>query len=80
MHRDVPVDEYAAREIKQAVVGNGGATKEQLQHMICVLLSLQKKPQADAADALGVAVCHGHQREIRRRLAAEQSRHSEAVS
>ena len=79
VHREVPVDEYAAREIKQAVVGNGGATKEQLQHMICVLLSLQKKPQADAADALGVAVCHGHQREIRRRLAAEQSRRGEAV-
>ncbi len=80
VHRDVPVDEYAAREIKQAIVGNGGATKEQLQHMICVLLSLQKKPQADAADALGVAVCHGHQRETRRRLAAAQSLRGEVVS
>ena len=79
VQREVPVDEYAAREIKQAVVGNGGATKEQVQHMICVLLSLQKKPQADAADALGVAVCHGHQREIRRRLAAGQSRRGEAL-
>ena len=65
VHREVPVDEYAAREIKQAVVGNGGATKEQVQHMICVLLSLQKAPPSDAADALGVAVCHGHQRETR---------------
>jgi crossover junction endodeoxyribonuclease RuvC len=74
------VDEYAAREIKQAIVGNGGATKEQLQHMICVLLSLQKKPQADAADALGVAVCHGHQRETRRRLLAAQSLRGEVVS
>jgi crossover junction endodeoxyribonuclease RuvC len=73
VHRDVPVDEYAAREIKQAIVGNGGATKEQLQHMICVLLALQNKPQVDAADALGVAVCHGHQRETRRRMAAAQS-------
>jgi len=73
VHSDVPVDEYAAREIKQAIVGNGGATKEQLQHMICVLLALQKKPQADAADALGVAVCHGHQRETRRRIAAGRS-------
>lgn len=80
VHRDVPVDEYAAREIKQAVVGNGGATKEQLQHMICVLLALQKKPQADAADALGVAVCHGHQRETRRRMAAAQLLRGEVVS
>ena len=73
VHREVPVDEYAAREIKQAVVGNGGATKEQVQHMICVLLSLQKAPPSDAADALGVAVCHGHQRETRNRMATAQS-------
>jgi len=68
VHLEVPVDEYAAREIKQAVVGNGGATKEQVQHMICVLLSLQKTPPSDAADALGVAVCHGHHRETRKRM------------
>jgi crossover junction endodeoxyribonuclease RuvC len=80
VYRDVPVDEYAAREIKQAIVGNGGATKEQLQHMICVLLSLQKKPQSDAADALGVAVCHGHQRETRRRMAVARSLPGEGVS
>ena len=73
VHREVPVDEYAAREIKQAIVGNGGATKEQVQHMICVLLSLQKTPQSDAADALGVAVCHGHQRETRRRMVIGRS-------
>ena len=73
VHRDIPVDEYAAREIKQAVVGNGGASKEQVQHMICVLLSLQKSPPADAADALGVAVCHGHQRETRRRMTTTPS-------
>jgi crossover junction endodeoxyribonuclease RuvC len=78
--RDVPVDEYAAREIKQAIVGNGGATKEQLQHMIGVLLSLQKKPQSDAADALGVAVCHGHQRETRQRMAVARSLHGEGRS
>jgi crossover junction endodeoxyribonuclease RuvC len=73
VHREVPVDEYAAREIKQAVVGNGGATKEQVQHMICVLLSLQKTPPSDAADALGVAVCHGHQRETRKRITIARS-------
>ena len=73
VHREVPVDEYAAREIKQAVVGNGGATKEQVQHMICVLLSLQKAPPSDAADALGVAVCHGHHRETRNRMTTARS-------
>ena len=41
--------------------------------MICVLLSLQKAPPSDAADALGVAVCHGHQRETRNRMATAQS-------
>ena len=54
------VSEYSPREIKQAVVGKGGATKEQVQHMVCILLSLNSPPQADAADALAVALCHGH--------------------
>jgi crossover junction endodeoxyribonuclease RuvC len=74
VHSKVSVDEYAAREIKQAVVGKGGATKEQVQHMVCVLLSLAKKPQSDAADALGVALCHGHHSQTRRRMQA--SRHA----
>ena len=68
VHHSLAVDEYAAREIKQAVVGRGGATKEQVQHMICVLLALQKTPPSDAADALGVAVCHGHHRDTRARM------------
>jgi crossover junction endodeoxyribonuclease RuvC len=68
--RTVPVDEYAAREIKQAVVGRGGATKEQVQHMIRVLLSLGERPPSDAADALAVAICHGHIRQTRDRIAA----------
>jgi len=75
VHSKLPVDEYAAREIKQAVVGKGGATKEQVQHMVCVLLSLSKKPQSDAADALGVAVCHGHHSQTRRRMQASQQGH-----
>jgi crossover junction endodeoxyribonuclease RuvC len=70
----VPVAEYAAREVKQAVVGRGGATKEQVQHMICVLLSLPAPPPSDAADALAVAVCHGHHRETARRMVALQGR------
>jgi crossover junction endodeoxyribonuclease RuvC len=72
VHHHLPVDEYAAREIKQAVVGRGGATKEQVQHMVCVLLSLQKAPPSDAADALGVALCHGHHRETRERMVVLQ--------
>ncbi|MBT4804278.1 MAG: crossover junction endodeoxyribonuclease RuvC [Legionellales bacterium] len=50
--------EYSPREIKQAVVGYGGADKAQVQTMVQSLLSLSKKPQADAADALAVAICH----------------------
>jgi crossover junction endodeoxyribonuclease RuvC len=73
VQQGVPVDEYAAREIKQAVVGTGAATKEQVQHMMCVLLSLQRSPPGDAADALAVAVCHGHHRETRRRMSALQA-------
>jgi crossover junction endodeoxyribonuclease RuvC len=68
--RAVPVDEYAAREIKQAVVGKGGATKEQVQHMIRVLLVLGDRPPSDAADALAVAICHGHIRQTRDRIVA----------
>ncbi|MEZ5505442.1 MAG: crossover junction endodeoxyribonuclease RuvC [Gammaproteobacteria bacterium] len=56
----VPVHEYSARQVKQAVVGTGAADKTQVQHMICHLLGLSQSPQADAADALGVAVCHTH--------------------
>jgi len=56
---DIPVSEYSARQIKQAVVGTGGADKTQVQHMVTALLKLTSTPQADAADALGVALCHG---------------------
>lgn len=57
---NIPVFEYAPRAIKQAIVGKGSADKIQVQHMIQVLLSLNAKPQADAADALAVALCHIH--------------------
>ncbi len=55
---DLAVHEYAARRVKQAVVGTGRASKEQVQHMVCTLLSLQGTPQEDAADALAIAICH----------------------
>lgn len=65
---DVEVHEYAPREIKQAVVGTGAATKEQVQHMIVSLLQLNAAPSTDAADALAVAICHIHQRALQSRL------------
>ena len=57
---DLPVAEYTALQIKQAVVGHGKAAKEQVQHMVVKLLSLGGVPQADAADALACAICHAH--------------------
>lgn len=54
------VAEYSARQIKQSVVGTGAADKSQVQHMVTSLLGLNASPQADAADGLAVAICHGH--------------------
>jgi crossover junction endodeoxyribonuclease RuvC len=65
---ELEVHEYAPREIKQAVVGTGAATKEQVQHMIVAMLQLNATPSADAADALATAICHGHQRALQKRL------------
>ena len=62
------VFEYAPREIKQAIVGTGSASKEQVQHMIVTMLNLDGAPSPDAADALAAALCHGHQRRIRAQL------------
>lgn len=59
---DVPVYEYAARFVKQAVVGTGRASKVQVQHMVTALLSLSAVPVSDAADALAIALCHGNVR------------------
>ena len=68
---DVGVHEYAAREIKQAIVGRGGAEKAQVQHMVRVLLNIREDVQADAADALAVAICHAHTFGTRSRIAAQ---------
>lgn len=54
------VNSYSAKQVKQSVVGYGGADKAQVQHMIRAILRLTKTPQADAADALAIAVCHCH--------------------
>lgn len=73
--RDLPVHEYAAKEIKLAVVGTGGADKSQIQHMVGLMLNLKGKLQADAADALAVAITHAHVRATARRLGV-QTRHA----
>lgn len=52
--------EYAARAIKQAVVGRGAADKVQVQHMVKAILKLDKLPSQDEADALATAICHAH--------------------
>jgi crossover junction endodeoxyribonuclease RuvC len=65
---DLDVFEYAPREIKQAVVGTGSATKEQVQHMVVSMLQLDGTPAPDAADALAVALCHGNQHRVHARL------------
>jgi crossover junction endodeoxyribonuclease RuvC len=58
----VPVYEYAARTVKQAVVGTGAAAKQQVQHMAKTLLSIRGRLPEDAADALAIALCHAHNR------------------
>ena len=58
--KDLSVAEYAPREVKQATVGSGRATKEQMQYMVKVLLNLSQVPDTDSADALAVAICDIH--------------------
>ena len=58
--RDLPVAEYTALQMKQAVVGYGRADKTQIQEMVKRLLALPSLPGADAADALGLAITHAH--------------------
>lgn len=59
INRQIPVAEYSPREIKQSVVGNGAAAKEQVGYMVKKILNLKGTPQpADASDALGIAICH----------------------
>ncbi len=57
------VSEYSARQVKQSVVGYGAASKQQVQHMVRLLLNLDRSPQADAADALAIAICHAQARQ-----------------
>ncbi|MCC8374387.1 MULTISPECIES: crossover junction endodeoxyribonuclease RuvC [Photorhabdus] len=60
VNQSVPVFEYAARQVKQTVVGTGAAEKSQIQHMVRSMLKLSANPQSDAADALAIAITHCH--------------------
>jgi len=66
VHAGLVVAEYSALQVKQAVVGQGKAEKEQVQKMLKVLLGLPEVAQADASDALAVAVCHINSRGLGR--------------
>ncbi len=66
--KDIPVFEYAARQVKQAIVGKGSADKLQVQQMVKLLLNIQGTMQIDASDALGIAICHAHYAQTAQRL------------
>lgn len=60
MNYDLSVNEYTPAEVKKSIVGRGNAEKGQIQHMVRALLGLSRNPQADAADALAIALTHIH--------------------
>ena len=71
--QDMEVYEYSARQINQSVVGTGAAEKEQVQHMVKVLLKLPAEPAEDAADALAAALCHAHTQQSMINMAGARS-------
>lgn len=63
LSRDIPYVEYAPKKIKQAITGNGNASKEQVALMLIQILKLQEAPKLfDSTDALAVALCHHYQK------------------
>lgn len=68
------VSEYTPNQIKQATVGKGHAAKEQIQHMVRLLLKLPEGLSPDSADALAVALCHAHTRQTMLHLKRAQQR------
>jgi len=63
-----PVAEYTPRSVKQAIVGRGSAEKEQVQHMVKMILNLTGKIPLDASDALGIAITHAHTQQTKKTL------------
>ncbi len=72
----LPVAEYQPSEIKQAVVGQGQATKHQIQQMVRAILGLPEIAFEDASDALAVAICHCHGEGLRRSIAKSTRKRS----
>lgn len=70
--QSIGISEYSPTAIKQSVVGKGNAAKEQVQHMMMMLLNLDKQPQSDAADALAAAMCHANTRNTLTRMQGVQ--------
>ena len=64
----IEVSEYSALQVKQSVVGTGSARKEQVQHMVRVLLGMTRTPKSDEADALACAICHIHTSQVSSRI------------
>ena len=65
----LPVSEYSANKVKKSVVGSGHADKHQVSQMVFLLLpTMPKNVKADAADALAIAICHAHHRELNLRF------------
>lgn len=73
LSHELAVEEYSARQVKQAVVGAGGADKSQVQHMVKALLSISDTIAEDAADALAVAICHANTHASLIRMAGARS-------
>ncbi len=69
---DLPVFEYTPAAVKQGLVGNGRAEKEQVQHMVRVILGMQGRLALDESDALAIALCHAHSYATRRQIEAAQ--------
>lgn len=69
---ELPVFEYTPAAVKQGLVGNGRAEKEQVQHMVRVILGMQGKMTLDQSDALAVALCHAHSHATRRQIEGAQ--------
>lgn len=74
-HAHIDVFEYTALQVKQSVVGHGKAPKTQVQAMVQRLLHLSSKPNTDAADALGVAICHANSMHVLTALTNASSSH-----
>ena len=70
--RGLPVFEYTPTAVKQGLVGSGRAEKEQVLHMIRMILGLQGSLSLDQSDALAIALCHAHGQATRRQIEAAQ--------